>query len=101
MGITGVNDPGVPSWIVAKMIARLQAATASDRPMLLRVDFAVGHGLGSGRTQRERQVADEWSFILWQTGDPEFQLPAEPKALSERGPCCEVLRRKDRIYFDS
>lgn len=73
MGITGTNDPRVPSWIVAKMIARLQAATASDRPILLRVDFDAGHGLGSSRKQRQEQLADEWSFILWQTGDPEFQ----------------------------
>ena len=73
LGVTGVNDPRVPSWIVAKMIARLQAATASSRPVLLRVDFDAGHGLGSSRTQREKQIADEWSFILWQTGDPEFQ----------------------------
>jgi prolyl oligopeptidase len=73
IGITGTNDPRVPSWIIAKMIARLQAATSSDRPILLRVDFDAGHGLGSSRTQREQQRADEWSFILWQTGDPEFQ----------------------------
>jgi prolyl oligopeptidase len=73
MGITGVHDPRVPSWMVAKMIARLQAATASNRPVLLRVDFDAGHGLGSSRTQREKQTADEWTFILWQTGDPEFR----------------------------
>jgi prolyl oligopeptidase len=79
MGITGTNDPRVPSWIVAKMIARLQAATAGDRPVLLRVDFDAGHGLGSSRTQREQQLADELSFILWQTGDPEFQ-PVAPAA---------------------
>jgi prolyl oligopeptidase len=78
MGITGTNDPRVPSWIVAKMIARLQAATASDRPVLLRVDFDAGHGLGSSRVQREQQTADEWSFILWQMGDPEFQPVALP-----------------------
>jgi prolyl oligopeptidase len=73
MGVTGINDPRVPSWIVAKMIARLQTATSSNRPIVLRVDFDAGHGLGSSRTQREKQMADEWSFILWQTGDAEFQ----------------------------
>jgi prolyl oligopeptidase len=77
MGITGVNDPRVPSWVVAKMVARLQAATSSDRPVVLRVDFDAGHGLGSSRTQREKEMADEWSFILWQTGDPEFQPPQQ------------------------
>jgi prolyl oligopeptidase len=73
LGITGANDPRVPSWIVAKMVARLQAASSSGRPILLRVDFDEGHGLGSSRPQRERLLADEFSFILWQSGDPEFQ----------------------------
>ena len=77
MGITGVNDPRVPSWIVAKFIAALQVATSSDRPILLRVDFDAGHGLGSSRTQHEEQLADEWTFLLWQSGDPDFQLPKD------------------------
>jgi prolyl oligopeptidase len=72
MGVTGINDPRVPSWIIAEMVARLQTATASDKPVLLRVDFDAGHGLGSSRVQREEQTADEWGFILWQVGDPEF-----------------------------
>lgn len=73
LGITGTNDPRVPSWSVAKMIARLQAATTSRRPILLRVDTDAGHGIGSTRPQRERQLADELSFTLWQVGDPDFQ----------------------------
>jgi prolyl oligopeptidase len=77
MGITGSNDPRVPSWVVAKMIARLQAATTSSRPVLLRVDFDEGHGLESTRSQFEQVRADEWSFILWQMGDPEFQVATE------------------------
>jgi hypothetical protein len=75
MGITGANDPRVPSWIVAKFITALEAATSSDRPILLCVDFDAGHGLGSSRTQREEQFADEWTFLLWQTGDPAFRPP--------------------------
>ncbi len=73
LGVTGTNDPRVPTWMVAKMIARLQAATAGGKPILLRVDFDEGHGLGSSRPQRERLLADIYSFILWQSGDPEFQ----------------------------
>ena len=76
LGITGTNDPRVPSWIIAKMIARLHKATASGRPVLLRVDFDEGHGLGSSRPQRERLRADIFAFVLWQSGDPEFQLTA-------------------------
>jgi prolyl oligopeptidase len=72
-GITGVNDPRVPSWDVAKFISALQVATSGTRPILMRVDFDAGHGHGSSRTQLEETFADAWSFLLWQLGDPEFQ----------------------------
>jgi prolyl oligopeptidase len=70
---TGVNDPRVDSWEAGKMTARLQAATSSGKPILLRVDFDAGHGFGSGRAQRNQLIADELSFALWQFGDPDFQ----------------------------
>ncbi|HEY1429051.1 MAG TPA: prolyl oligopeptidase family serine peptidase, partial [Candidatus Tumulicola sp.] len=73
MGVTGLNDPRVPTWMVAKMIARLQAATSSGKPVLLRVDYDAGHGIGSSRTQQMNERADEWTFLLWQLGDTEFQ----------------------------
>jgi prolyl oligopeptidase len=73
MGVTGLNDPRVPTWMVAKMIARLQAATSSGKPVLLRVDYDAGHGIGSSRTQQINERADEWTFLLWQLGDAEFQ----------------------------
>jgi prolyl oligopeptidase len=70
---TGANDPRVAPWQMAKMTARLQAASASGKPILLRVDFDAGHGIGSTKEQGIKETADEWSFILWQTGDPAFQ----------------------------
>ena len=36
---TGMNDPRVDSWMPAKMTARLQAATSSGKPVLLRVNY--------------------------------------------------------------
>jgi prolyl oligopeptidase len=73
---TGVNDPRVDPWQMAKMTARLQAATASGKPVVLRVDYAGGHGMmGATRGQIDEQLADEWSFLLWQFGVPEFQPP--------------------------
>jgi len=73
---TGMNDPRVDPWQMAKMTARLQAATASGKPILLRVDYAGGHGtMGATRAQALEQLADEWSFLLWQFGAPEFQPP--------------------------
>ncbi len=73
LGVTGINDPRVPSWMVAKMIARLQAASSSGKPVVLRVDYDAGHGFGTSRTQQMDERADEWTFLLWQLGDPEFQ----------------------------
>ena len=49
---TGVNDARVAPWQSAKMAARLQAATASKRPILLRVEYDSGHGAGTTRSQR-------------------------------------------------
>ena len=65
---TGVTDPRVAPFHPAKMAARLQAATASGKPVLLRVDFDAGHGMGSTRAQQDAEAADTYAFILWQTG---------------------------------
>jgi prolyl oligopeptidase len=73
---TGINDPRVPPWESFKFAARLQAATSSGKPVLLRVDFAGGHGIGATKTQRQEETADIWSFMLWQFGMPKFQ-PAQ------------------------
>jgi prolyl oligopeptidase len=69
----GANDPRVTVWIPAKMTAKLQAATTGGRPVLFRVEFDAGHGIGSTRTQRDAETADEFAFLLWQFGEPGFQ----------------------------
>jgi len=63
---TGRHDVRVPSWQPAKMAARLQAATSSARPVLLRVERDGGHGIGSSTTQLEEEWADLFAFALWQ-----------------------------------
>ena len=70
---TGVTDPRVAPFHVAKMTARLQAATNSGKPILLRVDFDAGHGIGSTRAQQDREAADTYAFLLWQTGVKAYQ----------------------------
>jgi len=60
----GMNDPRVEPWNSAKMTARLQAATASGKPILFRADYNAGHGIGSTRMQHLEETADEWSFLL-------------------------------------
>jgi prolyl oligopeptidase len=62
---TGVTDPRVAPFHVAKMAARLQAATSSAKPILLRVDYDAGHGIGSTRSQQDREAADTYAFLLW------------------------------------
>ena len=64
---TGVNDPRVDPWNAGKMAARLQAATSSHKPVLLRVDFQAGHGFGSTRQQYDAQVTDMFAFALSQS----------------------------------
>jgi prolyl oligopeptidase len=65
---TGANDPRVAPWQAAKMAARLQAATSSGKPILLRVDYDAGHGIGSTKSQRDIEYADELAFLFWQLG---------------------------------
>jgi prolyl oligopeptidase len=60
----GINDPRLPYWEPAKMAARLQAASASGHPVLLRVEPHGGHGHGSTRLQRDELTADLLAFLL-------------------------------------
>jgi len=62
----GINDPRVDPWMSAKMCARLQAATASGKPVLFRVDYQAGHGIGSTKLQTLKSQADKFAFLLWQ-----------------------------------
>jgi prolyl oligopeptidase len=63
-----LDDARLERWQPGKMAARLQAFTSSGRPVLLRVD----------RPGREDERADIYSFLLWQMGDPDFQIPPPP-----------------------
>jgi prolyl oligopeptidase len=63
---TGVTDPRVAPFHVGKLTARLQAASSSGKPILLRVDYDAGHGIGSTRAQQDREAADTYAFLLWQ-----------------------------------
>ncbi len=67
---TGINDPRVEPWMSAKMAAQLQAASSSGKPVLLSVDYDAGHGRGSTKEQRNKQLADEYAFLFEQVGSP-------------------------------
>lgn len=68
MLVHGINDPRVDVWHSAKAAARLQAASNSGKPILLRLDMQAGHGVGSTVTQQNALSADRFSFLLWQMG---------------------------------
>ncbi len=72
LAITGATDPRVAPWHVAKFAARVQAASTSGRPVLLRVDFEAGHGIGSTRAQADALAADLYAFVLWRCGAKGF-----------------------------
>jgi prolyl oligopeptidase len=76
--ITGSNDPRVWPAEPAKMTARLQAATSSGKPVLLRVDYEAGHGIGSTKKQQEERLGDTFAFLLWQLGVAGFEPKAAP-----------------------
>ena len=69
----GINDPRVIAWQPAKFAARLQAASASAKPVLFYTDFESGHGIGDTKTKQFETLADVLSFAFWQTGHKEFQ----------------------------
>lgn len=70
----GLNDPRVIAWVPGKFAARLQVANASDKPVLFKVSYDIGHGHGSSRTQWLNEYTDVFSFFMWQLGHPAYQL---------------------------
>jgi prolyl oligopeptidase len=72
--LTGETDGRVNPAHSRKMIARLQAATASKQPVLLTVNAHAGHGMGSALSIVVNQLADIYSFLFDQLG---MTLPPE------------------------
>ena len=69
--MTGANDGRVNPLHSRKFAAALQAATASDRPILLRTSQSAGHGRGTSLDERIGESADILSFLFDQLGmDP-------------------------------
>jgi prolyl oligopeptidase len=58
----GEFDPRVEGWHAKKMTARLQAATSSDQPILLRMESG-GHGIGQSLDQAVGLLTDYYTFI--------------------------------------
>jgi prolyl oligopeptidase len=63
----GEFDPRVEAWQPKKMTARLQAATASGEPILLRMESG-GHGIGQSLGRRADTVTDWYAFFVDRLG---------------------------------
>lgn len=66
--MSGANDPRVDPYHSRKFIARLQAATSSPRPILLRASADTGHGMGTPLAAEIEEVTDMLSFLLHEVG---------------------------------
>ena len=66
--ITGDSDTRVAPLHARKMTARLQAATGSDRPILLHYDTKAGHSGGLPVSKQIDDATDTLSFLFWQLG---------------------------------
>ncbi|MCA9140032.1 MAG: S9 family peptidase [Planctomycetales bacterium] len=65
---TGENDPRVDPMQSRKMTARLQAASKSDEPVLLRTSANAGHGGDSGLSEQIEQAVDTDAFLFYNLG---------------------------------
>lgn len=65
---TSLNDTRVMYTEAAKWVAKLQALSTSDAPILLKTEMSAGHGGVSGRYKQWEEVAFELAWILQQTG---------------------------------
>jgi len=65
---TGLWDSEVQYFESAKWVARLRARKTGANPLLFRTTMEAGHGGKSGRFQRYREIAEEYAFILDQSG---------------------------------
>jgi len=66
--LTGANDPRVSPANSRKFTARLQAASSSEAPVLLRTSSNTGHGIDSSLDEQIEEGADVWAFLFTQLG---------------------------------
>ena len=66
--LAGETDGRVNPAHSRRMTARLQAATASENPILVRLSADSGHGMGTGLSEKIAQQADVFAFLFDQLG---------------------------------
>ncbi len=66
--LAGETDGRVNPAHSRRMTARLQAATASENPILVRLSADSGHGMGTALGEKIAQQADVFAFLFDQLG---------------------------------
>ncbi len=61
---TGFHDSQVQYWEPAKWVAKLREMKTDQNPLLLHTNLDAGHGGASGRFERLREVALDYTFLL-------------------------------------
>ena len=75
------SDDRVDPMHARKMVARVQAATSPDRPVLLDIEKNAGHGGGGLVRQAIEQAADSYAFLMRELG----LKPVEGGAVKDAG----------------
>lgn len=73
--LAGETDGRVNPANSRKMTARLQAATSSGLPILVRLSSDSGHGMGTALTERIAQQSDVFAFLFDQLGVKAVSAP--------------------------
>lgn len=74
LATAGYNDPRVPYFIPAKFIATMQETYSKKNLALLLVDYSAGHFGSASADDYYKKTAQEYAFLLWQTGHKDFQV---------------------------
>ena len=64
---SGANDPRVAPFHTLKFTARLQSASSSGEPILMRI-HDTGHGMGTPQNQRIVEMAEVYAFLFEMLG---------------------------------
>ena len=75
---TSFNDSQVLYHEPAKYVARMRAMRTDHNPLVFAINMGAGHGGASGRYDRLREVARDYSFMLWQIGATQVQQTPSP-----------------------
>jgi prolyl oligopeptidase len=64
----GETDPRCPPWHARKLVARLQEASSSERPLLLKVWKNTGHGSATSKDVEVEQHTTYLAFVAHELG---------------------------------